>query len=74
MVIVVFAITIVRVRAAATLTEAPSALAALIVRVLLLLIGLLVAVPLLPRVHGVVIGLALVLAVVLLAAPSPLIA
>jgi hypothetical protein len=74
LVIVVFAITIVRVRATATLTEAPSALAALIVRVLLLLIGLLVAVPLLPRVHGVVIGLALVLAVVLLAAPSPLIA
>lgn len=72
LVIVVLAISIVRVGAA--LTEAPPALAALIVRVLLLLIGLLVAVPLLARVQRLIVRLALVLTVVLLPAAASLVA
>jgi hypothetical protein len=73
LVIVVLAIAIVRVSTAATLTEASPTLAALVVRVLLLFIGLLVAVPRLARVQRVIIGLALVLPIVLLSAASTLV-
>lgn len=77
LVVVVLAIAIVRVvttATAATLSEASSALASLVVRVLLLLIGLRIAVPLLSWVQRIVIGLALILPIVLLAAPASLVA